>query len=45
MMIQRSTVGTLLAGITVFGAGAVSGQTYPGKPVRIVTVGYGIFER
>ena len=41
MMIQRSVVGTLLGGVMVFGAGAVSGQTYPSKPVRIVTVGYG----
>jgi len=41
MTIQRSVVGTLLGGVMVFGAGAVSGQTYPTKPVRIVTVGYG----
>jgi len=37
MLIPRFTVGIFSIGMMVLGAGAVSGQTYPNKPIRIVT--------
>src|SRR6185295_16315736 len=37
LLILRFTVWIVSVGMTAFGAGAVSGQTYPNKPIRIVT--------
>ncbi len=40
-MLMPRVRGMFFVGIMVFAAGAVSGQSYPNKPIRIVTVGYG----
>ncbi len=37
MRLTRLVVRMLLAGMTVLGAGVVSGQAYPTKPIRIIT--------
>ena len=37
MPLARCVVRTFLIGMSVVGAGAVSGQTFPSKPIRIVT--------
>ena len=37
MLLSRLTVGMLSIGVTLLGAGAVSGQNYPIKPIRIIT--------
>ena len=41
MSLSRFVVGTLWGGMLVVGAGMVSAQTYPNKPIRIVTVAAG----
>ena len=41
MLRARSVVWMFSVGMMVFAAGMVSGQSYPTKPIRIVTVGYG----
>jgi len=43
MLIMRSVVGMLSVGLIGLGAGAVSGQAYPSKPIRLFasTVGGG----
>ena len=41
MLIARLVAGMLSVGMLVLGAGVVSGQNYPDKPVRIVTAAPG----
>ncbi len=41
MLMPRFVVAVLAVGMTALGAGAVYGQNYPVKPIRIVTSGVG----
>ena len=41
MPLPRSFASTLPAGLFILGAGLAAAQTYPNKPVRIVTAGVG----
>ena len=41
MVLQPSPIAVSLVALMVLSAGVVSGQSYPNKPVRIVTVGPG----
>ena len=41
MSVKRFVVGTIFVGVLLPGSGAVSGQEYPTKPIRIVTTGVG----
>jgi tripartite-type tricarboxylate transporter receptor subunit TctC len=41
MLLSRSVLGMFSVGLMVLGAGVVSGQAYPNKPIRIVTAAVG----
>ena len=41
MLLLRCVVSILSVGLTILGAGTVSGQDFPNKPIRIVTAGAG----
>jgi tripartite-type tricarboxylate transporter receptor subunit TctC len=41
MLLSRFVVGMPLVGVMILGMASVGGQTYPNKPIRIVTTGFG----